>query len=215
MPGPDRAALLLIDLQEAYFEAPELAARRQDLVRATTALVEHARSVGALVVNVRTEHARDGSTWTLNMVEDGQGFAFSGTEQARTLVELRQVLSGPDVVEIVKTRDNSFLGTRLAEVMDAHDVHDLVVGGVSTHTCVGTTVEHAYALDHRCHLVTDAIASDRPDLHAATIHQLADEFRLAVVSSGELRAQTWTPPVPAAPDSDHRSPSATPPRHQA
>lgn len=195
MEGPDRAALLLVDLQEAYFQAPELAARRADLVRATTDLVMGARAVGAPIVAVRTEHARDRSTWTLNMLDDDQGFAFTGTNEAATLAELRELLAAADVEEVVKTRDNAFLGTELATTLERHGVHELVVAGVSTHTCVGTTVEHAYALDLRCHLVTDAIASDRPELHASTIHQLADEFRLPLVSSGELLAQCWTPPT--------------------
>lgn len=198
MSGPDRAALLLIGLQEAYFEAPELAARRADLVRAATDLVAGARAVGAPIVNIRTEHATDRSTWTLNMLDDDQGFAFVGTEQARSLRELRPLLAGSDVADVVKTRDDAFLGTDLARLLTRWDVGDLVVAGVSTHTCVGTTVTQAYALDHRCHLVTDAIASDRPELHASTIHQLADEFRLPVVSTGELLAQVWTPPAAAS-----------------
>lgn len=191
---PDRAVLLLIDMQEAYFEAPELAARRADLVRATKTLVEAARAAGAPVVHVRTEHARDRSTWTLNMLEDDQGFAFTGTEQAAPLIELRDLLSASDTWDVVKTRDNAFLHTELGDVLTRLEAHDLVVAGVSTHTCVATTVQHAYALDHHCLLVTDAIASDQPELHASTIHQLADEFRLPLVNSSDLLTQNWTPP---------------------
>lgn len=197
MSDPDRAALLLIDMQEAYFEAPELAARRIDLVRATSTLVEAARGAGAPIVHVRTEHARDRSTWTLNMLTDDQGFAFTGTEQAAPLAELAPALSGPDTWDVVKTRDNAFLHTDLGDLLTRLGVRDLVVAGVSTHTCVATTVQHAYALNHHCHLVTDAIASARPDLHGSTIHLLVEEFRLPLASSHDLLTCDWTPPQPA------------------
>lgn len=37
------------------------------------------------VINVRTEHKRDRSTWTLNMLADNKGFAFEGDLDAQYL----------------------------------------------------------------------------------------------------------------------------------
>ncbi len=72
-------ALLLIDLQNAYFEAPELAAVKDELVARANELVAAAREAGRPVVLVRTEHERDRSTWTINMHADDEGFAFPAT----------------------------------------------------------------------------------------------------------------------------------------
>ena len=183
-PGPygRGTALVLIDLQNAYFEFEPLAQHRGRLVDEANRLVRWAREEGALVVNVRTEHQRDKSTWTLNMLEDDQGFAFVGNQDAQPLEGLD--LEGS--VEVVKTRDDAFLGTHLGDLLREREIGTLVVAGVSTHTCVGTTVTHAYALGLSCVLVHDAIASHRPELHRPTIDMLADEFRLPVVDVAGL-----------------------------
>lgn len=195
MPAPDRAALLLIDLQEAYFQSDELQALRGELVRTATALIEAAHGAGVPVVNVRTQHERDRSTWTLNMLADDEGFAFSGTDEAKPVAELRDLLDEVGAVDIVKTRDNSFIGTDLEALLDQWQVHELVVAGVSTHTCVATTVGHAYALGRRSHLVVDGIASDQPERHQPMVDQLVEEFRLRAVTTEEIVSQPWTPPA--------------------
>lgn len=63
-----RTALLLVDLQEAFFEAPGLAAARADVLAAVGALADRAREAGAPILLVTTEHSRDRSTWTLSML---------------------------------------------------------------------------------------------------------------------------------------------------
>ena len=88
-----RAALVIIDLQNGFFEDPVLARERPRIVEATNTLAERAREAGAPVFTVVTEHARDRCTWTLNMRDDDQGFNFEGTTQASLLSDLH--LPGP------------------------------------------------------------------------------------------------------------------------
>ena len=78
-------ALVVIDVQHSYFEHPALAAQQAELTAAVVELLRTAREAGRPVFLVRTEHARDRSTWTLNMLADGEGFAFPGTRQAALL----------------------------------------------------------------------------------------------------------------------------------
>src|SRR3546814_19424913 len=100
-------------MQNAFFEAGPLHECRSDLVSRTHTLLEWARERQLLVVNVRTEHRADRSTWTLNMLEDDQGFAMEGDHKSPQPAELD--LDG--VTEVVKTRDEPFLGTPLEELL--------------------------------------------------------------------------------------------------
>lgn len=168
-----QTALLVIDMQNSYFEFPELAQKKETVLARVNELIDAAHSAGRPVVLVRTEHARDGSTWTLNMRADGQGFAFPGTEQAAFLPEL----DTRDHIEIIKTRDNAFHRTRLREELREADVAHLLICGVSTHSCVSQTAIHAFAEDLHAAVARDAIASSDPELSAALLEFLRSEMR--------------------------------------
>lgn len=188
-----RSALVVIDMQRAYFEDDALGAHRDQLVAQCAGAVAWARDNGLPVISVRTEHRRDRLTWTLNMLEDDQGFLFEGDPHT-------QVVDGLDLtgaVDVVKTRDDAFLGTRLSEVIDELDVDMLVLVGVSTHTCVAATAAHAFAAQLEVVLVRDAIASHRPELHEITLDTLRAEYRCPVVETGQLLRMSVSPAGPA------------------
>ncbi|MBZ2194807.1 cysteine hydrolase family protein [Occultella gossypii] len=170
-------ALLIIDMQNAYFEDPALAAALPALLEHTNELIRAGRAAGLPVILVRTIHARDRSTWTLNMLEDDEGFAFPGTEQAAYVDGL---MIG-DAVDIAKTRDNAFHGTRLGEVIAELGVRHLLIGGVSTHSCVAQTAMAAFAEDLHVAIAGDAIASENRYLSEAALTFLSEEMRQPVL----------------------------------
>lgn len=178
----DRTAVLVVDLQEAFFEAPALAERRDDLVARCRQVLRWAEREGLPVVCVRTLHRPDRSTWTITMLEDDQGYLFEGDADASTLAELD--LSA--AVQVTKTRDDAFVGTGLEATLDELGVRALVIIGVSTHTCVQMTAAHAFAVDRDVVLVRDAIASHRPELHEITLDVLRDEYRFPVLWADAL-----------------------------
>ncbi len=189
-PGP-RTALVVIDMQNSYFEFPALAEVRDELVSRVNELIAAAHGAGRPVVLVRTEHARDRSTWTLNMCDDDEGFAFPGTEQAR-------FLDGLDVgghVEVVKTRDSAFFGTSLADELDRRGVDHLLLCGVSTHSCVAQTAIDGFAENLHVAVAHDAIASDDAALSAALLEFLSDQMRQPIIDQSAalelLRAGGW------------------------
>ena len=55
------SALLLIDLQEAFFAEPALAASRSEVLGAVRALAEAARRSEVPIFLITTEHSRDRS----------------------------------------------------------------------------------------------------------------------------------------------------------
>jgi nicotinamidase-related amidase len=172
----------MIDVQNAFFEAGALEEVRERLVEHCNQLIAWGRENDLVVANIRTEHRDDRSTWTLNMLEDDKGFLIEGDHDAQPLEDLD--LDGTQ--DVVKTRDDAFLGTELATVLAERDVRTLVIAGVSTHSCVATTAAHAYAENFHVVLAEDAIASNRPELHEGTVALLQDEFRFDIRATAAI-----------------------------
>lgn len=179
---PAGCAVLVVDLQECFFTDPTLQSRRERIVTATQRIVRQARRAGVPVIDVRTEHLPDRSTWTLNMLEDEQGFAFSGTLEARTLHELD--LS--DAVPLVKTRDSAFVGTDLAALLAGLDVGTVLLCGVTTRACIFLTAADAYAHDLHPVLVEDGLGDDLDDEARHSLQRLVREYRAQVLRSQDL-----------------------------
>lgn len=186
-----RTALVVIDMQNSYFEFPELAAVRDELVGSVNELIRAAHEADRPVVLVRTEHAEDRSTWTLNMLEDDQGFAFPGTEQARFL----DGLATGDHVEVVKTRDSAFFRTDLRAELERLGVGHLLVCGVSTHSCVAQTAIDGFAENLHVAVARGAISSDNPPLSEALLEFLQDQMRQPLLDRAQslelLRTGRW------------------------
>ncbi|KNC17237.1 cysteine hydrolase [Arthrobacter sp. RIT-PI-e] len=179
-----RTALLVIDMQNAFFEDQMLAAARQELVVACNALVRAARAGGAPVLVIGTEHMPDRSTWTVSMRDDDQGFIFGGTDQARIVDGLE--VEGEE--RVLKTRDSAFFGTGLAERLRDLGVDRVVLAGVSTHNCVAHTGADAFASDLRAAYARSAIGSTNTKYAAAMLEMLSAEYRQPILSQVEAEA---------------------------
>lgn len=177
------AALLIIDMQNAFFEDEVLGKQKESLVRACNAAIADAREAGVPVYAIRTEHQRDKSTWTLSMLDDDQGFLFSGTEQAESVEGLE--LEG--LPEMVKTRDSAFFGTDLLQRLRNLSVDTVVLAGVATHNCIAQTAADAYANNVRVVYAEDAIASTNEEYAKNVLGVLIDEYRQRLLGSDELR----------------------------
>jgi nicotinamidase-related amidase len=175
-------ALIIIDLQNDYFVDDELARCRDDLLDECNRLIRSARDAGAPVVEVQTVHARDKSTWALNMLDDDQGMALEDSDGVGRL----DGLLDPDLV-VVKTRDSAFHGTGLAGWLAEQQVDRIVLAGVSTESCIAATATDAYAHDLEVVLVEDATASVEAPLQDQTLERLHAQYRQAVESAAQVR----------------------------
>ena len=181
-------ALVIIDMQVDYFNDPELARCRDDLVRACNLLIGHAHTAGSPVIEIRTIHAPDRSTWALNMLEDGAGLTIAGTPGAEPVPGLDE----PDVI-VEKTRDSAFHGTGLADLLRARKVGHVVLCGVSTESCIAASATAAYAHDLRATLVEDATASVDRALHARTLEILSGQYRQPVLRARDITFAAGVP----------------------
>ena len=174
--------LLIIDMQNAYFEDPALAQRREGLVRACNSLIREFAANGAKVLLVGTEHERDKSTWSLNMLDDDQGFIFRGTEQAAMVSGLET----DELPRLIKTRDSAFTGTDLVSRLRNWDAEELVLAGVATHNCIAQTAADAFAHNFRVVYAEEAMASGDEQAAADMLRILSAEYRQSVLSTDEI-----------------------------
>jgi nicotinamidase-related amidase len=182
MPDHAAQALVIVDMQVDYFNDGELERCRDDLVAACNTLVERANAAGVPVIEVRTEHTSDRSTWALNMREDDSGMVIEGTPGAEPVAGLRT----DGATTVIKTRDSAFFRTGLEELLGSHGVGTIALAGVSTESCIATTAADAYARDLRVVLVDEAIASVDPELDRRTLEQLGQQYRQPTVPLDEV-----------------------------
>lgn len=179
-----RTALLVIDMQNAFFEDPMLGSAQRDLVAACNVLLEAAAEGGAPVLVVRTEHAPDRSTWTISMRDDEQGFIFAGTHQAALIHGLRV----GDAQSVTKTRDSAFFQTDLAERLRKLGVERIILAGVSTHNCVAHTGADGFAENFRVSYARGAIGSTNTRYAAAMLEILSTEYRQPILDQAQAEA---------------------------
>lgn len=181
-----RDALLLIDLQEAFFESEQLQRARPELVAAVHRLTTAAHTAEVPTFLITTEHSRDLSTWTLTMLDDDRGFLFHGDETTRAIGELDTA----GLTRIEKTRDSAFFGTDLLLRLGNLGVDTVLLAGVSTHACIAQTARDAFANNVRAQVVTDATADDRPEHHASVLQLLAEDRQVGMMTVDEA-SKRW------------------------
>lgn len=166
-------ALIIIDMQDAYFKSPNLLKKKARLISEINSLItEHSRS-GALVLNVKTVHASDKSTWTLNMLQDNQGFLLDGTDETQNVSGLQ--LDG--AIEIIKTRDSAFHETNLLQILRTNHVRSITLAGISAHSCIFHTAAAAYAYDFHVTLPEAAIGDEDDGKCQQAFEYLQAEYR--------------------------------------
>lgn len=165
------AALLLIDIQNEYFEGPLRLPGVEEAAEVAARLLERARALGRPVIHVR-HRGRPGG-------------AFDPAEPRGQIHVSVAPVEGEHVIE--KSLPNAFAGTGLAELLTDLGSPPLVVAGFMTHMCVAATVKAALDLGFTSTVVIDATASrDLPDptggvmpaelVHRAALAGLADRF---------------------------------------
>lgn len=95
--------------------------------------------------------------------------------------------SGGDIV-VDKYGYGAFHRTRLHDVLIAHGVDTVVVTGTVTQICVDETVRGAFELGLRAVLVRDGVSSFDPDLHQATLRNVAMKFGRVMSAADVLAA---------------------------
>lgn len=163
--------LVLIDIQNEYFDGPLKLDGVEAATKAAMALLDEARAVGAPVVHVR--HV------------GRPGGAFDPEAARGAIHDDVAPLDGEIVIE--KSLPNAFAGSQLAGVLASHEGRQPIIAGFMTHMCVSATARSA--LDHGAMptIAIDAVATrDLPDptggvisasdINRIALAELADRF---------------------------------------
>jgi len=92
-------------------------------------------------------------------------------------------LEGEKIIR--KRRYSVFYKTDLEEHLRKEGVEDLVICGVMTNLCCETTARDAFMRDFRVFFIEDATATVNPELHLATLMNLAYGFAV-IMKADEL-----------------------------
>ncbi|MCO5126809.1 MAG: cysteine hydrolase, partial [Rhodobacteraceae bacterium] len=173
----DKAALVLIDIQNEYLEGPIAVSGAGPAIDKAAVLLAAARKAGTPVIHV-AHKGRAGSLFDRDAAR-GQ------------IVDALTPADGEDVVE--KGLPNSFAGTGLDALVRATGRKELILAGFMTHMCVSSTARAALDLGYRVTVDADASGTrDLPDgeggavkaadLHRTALAELADRF--AIIARG-------------------------------
>jgi nicotinamidase-related amidase len=187
-------AVLIVDMQNAFFEDQAMREQQDQLTAACNDLINAVADGNSKALLVRTEHESDKSTWTLNMLDDGQGFIFRGSEQA----DFVPGLLTDGVPQLSKTRDSAFVGTDLLLRLRNWDVETIVLAGVSTHNCIAQTGADAFAHNLRVIYASEATGSEDAAAAEATQAILSREYRQRILPVAQIKELLGGPPGTAA-----------------
>ena len=162
-------ALVLIDLQNSFFdEAGEnYFSESADALPALRKLLESARTAKHPVIFVAERHRPGLNDFeAVKLPEHCVAGGFNS--------ELVDGFSpqAPNEVLLPKRRMSAFGATDLDLLLRELGVNKLVIGGVKTNVCVRATVQDGFSLGYRCHVVRDAVNSNRQRLAEASLEDI-------------------------------------------
>lgn len=190
----DRAALLVIDMQNAFchpdgtlgLSGVDVQTARS-AVAPTRRLIEAFRAHGRPVVwtvqlHVLQDASRARRQLPSHTDKRRRVSALAGTWDAEIIDELSDLADDPTLV-VAKHRFGAFHQTRLQTLLDMLGVQALFVAGTSANACVETTLREAYLRDYDLVAVTDAIGTVRAGW-IDTTHAVWEQY-LAVLATSE------------------------------
>lgn len=187
-----KAALVVIDMQRDFCSPggyADTAGMDVQRLREPTAniqqLLQAARTAGLLVVHTREGHLPDLSDCPpaklARSVAAGAPIGSQGPlgrllvrgEQGHDFVDALKPAAGEFVID--KPGYGAFHNTRLAQVLAAHGVEQLILCGVTTEVCVHSTLREAVDRGYTCTTVGDATAAGDPALQAPALAMIGVE----------------------------------------
>jgi nicotinamidase-related amidase len=181
-------ALLIVDMQNDFVRAgaPLEVPDARATIPAQRRLIESFRARGRPVVYTRFlsyETANLMWLWSPECHPDTRACwpgHLRGYDDTGGLLDCTSVIDelapAADDLVVDKYGYGAFHGTELDDRLRAAGVRSLVVAGTVTHICVEETAREAFHHGYRTTVVADAVSSFAPDLHAATLKNLALKF---------------------------------------
>jgi len=179
----DRAALLVIDMQEFFLDpaSPTFTCGGLAVLPTVKRLIGAFREAARPVIYTRHVHSPDGSDAGI-MGWWWEGMCVEGTPESEVHADIAPLESEKVVL---KHRYSAFYNTDLETVLRCLEVEDLAACGIMTNLCCESTVRDAYYRDYRVFFPADATGSVSEEMHMASLLNLAFGFAF-VTTAGEV-----------------------------
>ncbi|MFG2444196.1 isochorismatase family protein [Nocardia fluminea] len=164
------STLVLVDYQNTYTQGVMELTGGEPALDAAAELLAAARSAGTPVIHVINDGGKD-TPYDIT-AEIGQIHP--------------KVAPTADESIVVKKAPNSFVGTNLAELVDAAGNTNLIIAGFMTHMCVTFTTEGAFLRGNTPTVVANACATrplgkvSAPQLHASALATITDLYGIVI-----------------------------------
>ncbi|KAE8716834.1 Nicotinamidase 3 [Hibiscus syriacus] len=170
-PNPEAAALLVIDLQNYFYSVAK------PILPNVITTINLCRQASIPVFFTRHNHKSPadygmlGEWWNNDLILDG-------TLDAELIPEIERLSKPDEVVE--KHTYSAFEDTRLQGLLSEKGVEEVIITGVMTNMCCETTARAAFVKGYRVFFSTDATATSDPELHDATLKNMANAIAYLV-----------------------------------
>jgi len=212
---PQRAALLIIDMQRDFVEPGGFGemlgndvSQLRPSIEPLKALLAAARRSGLFVMHTREGHKPDLSDLHEAKRVRGKGAKTIGDEgpmgrilvigePGHDIIDELYPIAGEPVID--KPGKGAFYNTELADLIARHGIEQLIVCGVTTEVCVHTTVREANDRGIDCLVLSDCTGSYFPEFHEVALRMIAAQggiFGWVGDSQGVIAALT-APAEPA------------------
>jgi nicotinamidase-related amidase len=221
---PDKAALLIIDMQRDFIEPGGFGdalgndvAQLERTIAPLATLLAAARASGLMVMHTREGHKPDLSDLHETKKLRGRGAMTIGDEgpmgrilvigePGHDIIPALYPIAGEPVID--KPGKGAFYNTELSELIAGSGLTQLIVCGVTTEVCVHTTVREANDRGIDCLVLSDCTGSYFPEFHEIALRMIAAQggiFGWVGESTGVIAALT----APAEPATNEARGSAT------
>jgi ureidoacrylate peracid hydrolase len=194
--APDKAALVIIDVQNDYChddgalgKAGRDVARIREAIPPMLRLLDSARAKGVLVVHVRmSQNERTKSPAFVEQRLRRFGRDTLICEESSWGAEFYSVKPLPNEPIVTKHRFSAFIDTDLDTILRSAGVETLLIAGMTSDICVESTARDAFQRDYYVIFVEDCIGADDPDIHAMTVRRVDHYFGCVVKSEDAIAA---------------------------
>ncbi|MFT3714593.1 MAG: isochorismatase family protein [Gordonia sp. (in: high G+C Gram-positive bacteria)] len=181
---PDRAALLIHDMQNYFVDAYEPGAEPLATVIPNIAALRDAADRAGMPVVYTAQPPRQHPS-RRGLLTERWGTGIGDDDEARIIDDLA---TRPNDVEITKWRYSAFARTDLRSLL-AHDGRDqLIITGIYAHIGVMLTAADAFMQDVQAFLVTDAVADFNAPFHGAAVDYVSTTCGVPLATADALAA---------------------------
>ena len=195
-----KPALLIVDMQNDFVRvgAPMEVPQARDTISQHQQLIQHFRKSRLPVVYTRFLAGPDRRLlWEFSpklappILACHAGHKRFYTDVHKTLESIGiidELAPKPEDIVVDKLGYGAFHGTKLDDLLRQRAVESLIVTGTVTQICVEETAREAFHYGYKTTVVSDAVSSYLPDLHASTLKNFALKFGWVSNTSAVLQS---------------------------